>query len=76
MTSYYRKLRGRIREMGYTHKELAEAMGLSSAALSQRMNRKHIWNIDECYRVLKLLNVSPAAVHQYFPPMGDIKKEA
>lgn len=73
MTGYYRKLRGRIREMGYTHSDMAKALDMSTGAFSQRMTRKHIWNIDECYKMLKLLNVSPAAIHQYFPPMENSK---
>lgn len=43
----YAKLRGKIREVYGTQEAFAEAIGLSKAGLSMRLNNKIKWTADE-----------------------------
>ena len=62
----YAKLRGKIREVFGTQHAFATAMGVSSVTVSQRLNGKVQWKINEIARACELLGISLEEVSQYF----------
>lgn len=60
------KLLGRIIEKYGTRAAFAEAMGMSAAALSDRLNGKIPWKSEEIIRAVDLLDLEPAQIGEYF----------
>lgn len=60
------KLRGRIRELFHTEKGFAEAMGMSSAALSARLNGRKPWTAPEIYEAIDRLRLRDDEIVSYF----------
>ena len=51
----FREIRAAMVLKGITAGELAEKIGISKAAFSQKMNGKRDWKIDECFKVQEIL---------------------
>lgn len=66
----YGRLAARLRELGLSQGDLAYALGLSPAAVSQRMQGKTAWDIVEMYRTLELCRAPAEELHLYFPAPG------
>ena len=65
MISYdFRRLKGRMVELGYNQKMLAEKIGISRVSLSKKMNGKCEFTLSELYALIKVLNISN--VNYYF----------
>ena len=62
----YNKLRGKIREVFGTQEAFAEAIGLSKAGLSMRLNNKIKWTADEIERAKNALGVEAAEMGEDF----------
>lgn len=60
------KLLGRIRECGFTQAKLAEAIGISEATLSAKLNNQHYFTTKEIYRTCKVLNIDFKDIDEYF----------
>ena len=48
--------------------DLAEYLGISAPALSQKLAGKVPIKLLECYRILEFLNVDPKRLPEFFPP--------
>lgn len=62
----YAKLRGKIREVFGTQEAFAEAIGLSKAGLSMRLNNKVKWTADEIEKTKNVLGFEAAEIGDYF----------
>lgn len=62
----YAKLRGKIREMFVTQEAFAEAMGMSTVTMSQRLNGKVEWKTNEIAKACELLKIPLEEVALYF----------
>ena len=62
----YSKMRGKIREKFGTQNAFAEAMELSSATLSDKLNNKVQWNQKEIDKAVELLEISKEDIVAYF----------
>lgn len=62
----YAKLRGKIREVFGTQEAFAEAMGMSTVTLSQRLNNKVEWKTNEIAMACELLGIPLEEVAAYF----------
>lgn len=66
MAMVYSKLRGRIKEIGLTETEFGEKINLSKSAISQRLNGKTPWKVDEIEKSCKILGINGTDVSLYF----------
>ena len=62
----YSKLRGLIKEKGLTETQFGNMLQLSKTALSQRLNEKTSWKIDEIEQACRLLGIQEEEVPVYF----------
>lgn len=62
----YSKLLGRIREFGFTQKEVATRIGILPATLSQKLNHKARFTAVEIDAICKLLNIATEDIGTYF----------
>lgn len=60
------KLRGRIKEKGFSEQNFAKQINLSRTSLSLRLNGKAAWNLPEMKKVCKLLSIPDSEVAEYF----------
>lgn len=66
MSYDYSKLRGRIKEKYGTQEIFSRDMGLSSAALSQRLNNMTKFSQDEIVLACDILAIPDGEIMQYF----------
>lgn len=62
----YSKLRGAIREKFHTEGAFAAALGISAAALSNKLNNKDEWRGSEIAQACDLLGIQPDQIAEYF----------
>ena len=62
----YDKLRGRIREILKSESKYAEAMGLSNASISAKLNCDVYFSITEIDKTISLLNIPTNEIYDYF----------
>lgn len=62
----YNKLRGKIREVFGTQEAFAEAIGISKASLSLRLNGKVKWTADEIEKAKDALGFDAKEIGDYF----------
>ena len=60
------KLLGRIRECGFTQSKLAEAINISEATLSAKLNNQHYFTAKEMYSICDVLNIDIENISEYF----------
>ncbi len=72
----YSKLRGKMTEMDITGEMLANYLNVSKTYISNRLNHKLSWNIDEIYIVMDYLQIPREEIFDYFPPDAGIKRKA
>lgn len=53
-----RKLKGKLREKGYTYERMAKKLGLSTTTLSYKINGKSAFLISEAAQIKLILNLS------------------
>lgn len=66
MSFNHSKLLGKMRECGYTQKELAEAIKMNKSTLNQKLKNKSHFTADEIDAINKVLNIPPAEIGIYF----------
>lgn len=64
------KLRGALVAADITERLLARKLLRGVTYVSNRMSGKEPWALDECYKILDLINAPHDQLHIYFPPMG------
>ena len=60
------KLLGRIRECGFTQKQLAKAIGINKATLSAKLNNRFYFTAKEMYDICEVLNIPLSEISEYF----------
>lgn len=61
-------LRGKIKEKGFSESDFAKAFGISSQAMSKKLNRKSNWSMRDTYHAIELLGIqdSPEEIMRIF----------
>lgn len=62
----YSKLRGKIREMGITQKQIAEKIGTGESTISAKLNNKCYFYQPEIAKICDILNIADEEVGLYF----------
>lgn len=62
----YRKLLGRVREKGFTQKELAEKIGVSESHLCQKFSGKYAFKQSEMQKICVVLEIPANEIGTYF----------
>lgn len=62
----YCKLRGRIKEKGYTQEELAKKTLISSSTFSQKLNNNGVFSQNEIQKICNILMISSEDIPKYF----------
>ncbi len=65
-TFNYSKLRGKIREHGYTQEEVAKKLNVAPATLSLKLNNASEFSQSEIQELCSFLDISGAEVSDYF----------
>ncbi len=60
------KVRGRMAERRITQQDVAIALGLAPATVSQKLNRVRPMNLDEAEKLATLLSISDAEFGEFF----------
>lgn len=60
------RLLGRIKEMGFTQEQLAEAMGISAFTVSKKINNKSSFDASEMIAIGKALCIPVDEFGEYF----------
>lgn len=66
MNFNYAKLRGRIKEIFNTQAAFAEAMGISTTSLSEKLNNKVEFTQKEIEKTIELLHIPKEEIPIYF----------
>ncbi|SHI13675.1 Protein of unknown function [Sporobacter termitidis DSM 10068] len=66
----FRKLRGKLLELDIDHVYLASKLDISRATVSAKFNCRSLWNLDEMYTVMDLIQEPYDNLHEYFPKNG------
>ena len=70
MARLFSKLRGLMREYGDTQDDLARALLLSRASVTNRMRGAAEWRLDEMYALMDRYHVPHDRLHEVFPKGG------
>ena len=62
----YSKLLGRMRECGFTQRQLATAIGINSSTLNAKLKGKHSFSADEMDAICEVLNIPNEEIGAYF----------
>lgn len=62
----YRELKGRIKEKCGTQAAFADIMGISDSSLSNRLNNKVDWGLEEIEEAICILAIPETEIHTYF----------
>lgn len=61
------KIKGKIRELGYTQKQFAEALGIDISTLNRKLNASaKSFTMGEVYKITQLLSLSPQECNEIF----------
>ncbi len=62
----YNALRGKIRECGFTQKDVASRIGVSEGQLNRKLAGEFVFRQDEIEKIIRLLNIDPKEIGFYF----------
>lgn len=66
----YTELRRALKTAKIDQYELANWLGVSASAVSNRMAGRSRWPLDDCYKTLAYLDCEPEDIALLFPPDG------
>lgn len=66
MAFNYQKLRGRIKEKGYTQGDVANTIGITPGTFSDKLNNKASFSTKEVDGICKMLGISNDEIGSYF----------
>lgn len=66
MTFNYNKLRGLIKEKGFTESDVAKAIGMTQWTFSRKLNGLTFFDTNEIKKMIDLLNVDENNIHNVF----------
>ncbi len=61
-----RKLKGRMAEKGLTQKDIAEALGIATPTVNQKLNNVRPMDLTEAEQLAKILDISAEDFSAYF----------
>ena len=61
-----RKIKGRLAELDLTQKDIAEALGIQTPTVSQKINNIRPITLDEAEKLCKILGIEPNEFGTYF----------
>lgn len=64
------RLRGRMMEMDINQKYLAQRLGFTPSALSDRFWAKKPFKLNEVYTICEILHIPMGEIAEYFPQNG------
>lgn len=67
---YYRKLRGKLRELDIDQRYLGIKLDMCVGSVSARMTGATPWRLDEMYHVMDIINEPYDRLHEFFPRGG------
>lgn len=70
MARPFKKVRDLMHEYELTVADLSREMGISSVTVSNRLNARHPWTLDEMYKFLELTDQPASRMHEIFPKDG------
>lgn len=70
----YKRVRTVLRNSDLTQENLAEILGISSGAITDRMVGRQPFSVDQAYKFLDHFGIPHAEMHKFFPP-GGIEEE-
>ena len=62
----YSKLLGRMKELGYTQKKLAKAIGVNESTLNAKLNNKGYFSNFLIDKICEVLDISKTEIGSYF----------
>lgn len=62
----YSKLKGRIKEKGFTQEEVANRINKDKSTLSLKLNNQSLFVQDEISDIVKLLDIPGEEIKEYF----------
>lgn len=62
----YSKLLGKIKERGYTQKDVAKRIGVSESHLCQKFAGRYLFKQSEIQAICELLEIAPVKIGEYF----------
>lgn len=62
----YSKLRGKIKEKGFSEKKFASLIGIAAATLSSKFKGLSYFNTEEIKKAVKLLDIPTMDIYEYF----------
>ncbi len=62
----YSKLKGKIKEKYDTQLNFSKVLGISERSLTLKMNCKRDWRQNEIAKCIRLLDISPENIGEYF----------
>lgn len=60
------KIKGRMREMEITQKEVAKYLGIQQSTVNQKINNFRCFSLEEAEKMCILLNITPDEFASYF----------
>ena len=66
MNYNYNKLRGIIKENGYTEKEMAKKLGMDQATFSRKINSLSLFDTKEIKSMIDILNIDTNSIYNVF----------
>lgn len=66
MAFNYQKLRGLIKEKGYTQSDVAEVIGITAGTMSDKLNNKANFSTSEVDSICRMLDISNEEIGAYF----------
>jgi transcriptional regulator with XRE-family HTH domain len=60
------ELKRKIKEEGYTYEKLGAEIGMGSNTLSDKLNGKSTFTIDEVQKIVEILDINPREIPKYF----------
>ena len=68
-----KKLKGKMAEEGINQQDLGELIQRSQTYISERINCKSSFDMDEIYSICDWLHIPYSEIPQYFPPISKMK---
>lgn len=62
----YSKLKGRMKEKGYTQEDVANHINISKSTISLRLNNQALFIQDEICKIIGLLDIPCEEIKEYF----------
>ena len=62
----YSKLKGKIKEKGFTQEDIANCINKDKSTLSLKLNNQSLFVQDEISKIVKMLDIPAEKIKEYF----------